>query len=268
MRKITALIFVFVIAAGLVGSVHLAFALYPEKSIQEIKTITEAEGLGEYVYVVDSITDKLTEALKDNLKRRKPEVYEENRTKGDSKYVLLGIGGTTLDPQPGPPKPASPETPKEHGMLPPPEPLTPQPESQGIGTVLPPSVATPGELSGHEQAKEETGSPKPATAKEAGKKRKKKGKTTAERAKTAKQVKPRSKKTVEKPSETSTGQAGAHGKHPSPIGVTKSLESPQGAGRPAPKPETKGPATPSSRKKEGGQSGATQRQGGQIQDQR
>jgi len=266
MRKITALIFVFVIAASLVGRVHLAFALYPEKSIQEIKTITEAEGLGEYVYVVDSITDKLTEALKDNLKRRKPEVYEENGTKGDSKYVLLGIGGTTLDPQPGPPKPASPETPKEHGMLPPPEPLTPQPESQGIGTVPPPSVVTPGELSGHEQVKEETGSPKPVTSKATRKKRKEKGKTPAERAKTAKRAKPRSQKTVEKPSETNTGQARSPARHPTPIGVTESLQ-PQGTGRPAPKPE-KGSTTPSARKKESDQSGATQRQGGQIQDKR
>jgi hypothetical protein len=256
MRKITPLIFVFFIAAGLLGGVHLAFALDPKESIREIKAIAEADGL--YEYVIDKTTDKFIEVSKDKLKRQKPEVYEGNGTRDDSRFVLAGIGGTTLDPQPGPLKIAPPETPKERGILPPAEPLTPESEPQGVGAVPPPSVVTPGEVPRRGQLKEETGSQKPAASKETRKKRKEKGKTTAERASTAKRVKPRSQKKVEKSPETSTGRARKPGKHPTAVSVTKSLDS-QGKGQPAPKPETKGPATPSTKKKESGQSGTTQR---------
>jgi hypothetical protein len=250
MRKITTLISGFVIAAGLLGGAHPALALNPDKSIREIKAIAEAEGLGENS--IDKVTDKFIGASKDKLERQKPEVYGANRTGEDSRYVLLGIGGTTLDPQPGPLKPVSPETPKEPGISPPVEPLTPQPEPHGAGTGPQPAVATPGEAPKPEQVKEEEGSPKPAPSKAAGKKRKKKGKTTAERAK------PGSTKKVKKPSETSTVKTKAPPKHPTPMDVTKSLKS-QDAARPTPKPETKGRTTPSTGKKGSAQPGTPQR---------
>ncbi|MGA2403563.1 MAG: hypothetical protein ABSG91_17955 [Syntrophobacteraceae bacterium] len=245
MRKMAARIFVFVIAAGLVGSVHLAFAIYPEKSIRETKATAGTDDLGEYV--ISRI--------------------------GECKYALLGIGGTTLDPggtppatppkppetpQPETPQPAPPETPKEHGMLPPAVPLTPQPEPRGFGAAPPAPVVTPGEVPKREQVKEETGSKKPVPSKVTRKKRKEKSKTTAEPAKKAKRVKPRSQKTVQKPPETSTGKARAPARHPTPVDVTKSLKS-QETGRPAPKPETQKRTTPSSRKKRTDQPGTTLR---------
>ncbi len=245
MRKITTLIFVFVIAASLVGGVYPAFALGPEKSIPEIKAVAEAEGSGECV--IDRVTDKLIEVLKDKSKRQKPEVYEEDGTRGDSRYVLLGIGGTTLDPELGTAKPAPAETPKEHEVLPPAEPLTPQPAPQGLGAEPPPVVA-PGEAPGREQVKEGTGPPKPVTSKETRKKRK--GKTIAERAKkTAKRMKPRSHKTVGKPPESSTARKRAPARRPTAVDVTKSLESKGAAGRRAPRPPIQWPTTPSTRKK-------------------
>ncbi len=246
MRQIIALIFVFFIAAGLLGGVHLAFALDPEKDTQEISEIAEMAESGEYVYVIDKVTDKMIAVLRDNLKRQKPEAYEENESRDDSMYALLGIGGMTLDPQPGPPKPAPSETPKEQAISPPAEPLTPQPQPQGIGVVAPPTVVAPAEISGRGQIKEETGSPKPVTSKERRKKRKETGKTSAERAKTAKQARPTSQKTVKKPAATSTAKERAPAKHPTPMDVTQSLKS-HGAIHPAPKPEIQRRTIPPSR---------------------
>jgi hypothetical protein len=248
MRQIIALIFIFFVAAGMLGGVHLAFALDPEKDSQEIREIAEKAGSGEYVYVyvTDKVTNKMIEVFRDNLTRQKPEAYEENETKGDSRYALLGIGGMTLDPQPGPPKPAPSETPKEQGISPPAEPLTPQPQPQGIGIVPPPPVVAPAEIPGRGQIKEETGSPKPVTSKETRKKRKEKGKTSAERAKTTKQARPTSQKTVKKPPATRTAKEKAPAKHPTPMDVTQSLKS-RGAINPAPKPEIQRRTIPPSR---------------------
>jgi len=210
---VIALIFVFVIAAGLVGILRPALALNPDKSTWEIKQIAGADGLGQYA--IHTI-----------------------RIKGDRKFLLAGIGGTTLDTEPPPAattvkppetaqpsahEPAPSETSKEHGVSPPSTPSTPHDEPRGIGAV-PPPVITPGEVPGHGRVKATTGSHKPAS-KEKFKKLKEKGKTTTGQAKTAKGLKPQPRKTVEKLPAPNTVQKSKSEKRPTPMGVTKSLES-------------------------------------------
>lgn len=172
--------------------------------------------------------------------------------------MLAGIGGATLDdvmpspattakppetPQQAAPEPAPPETSKEHEVSPPAAPMTPQPEPRGLGAA-PPPVVTPGEVPQHERVKGKAGSKKPVMSKQTPKKRKEKAKTTTGHAKTAKGIKPQQQKTVKKPPATGTVEKSAYGNRPTPMGVTRSLQSEE-AGRPKSRPEKQKRTPPS-----------------------
>jgi hypothetical protein len=105
------------------------------------------------------------------------------------------------------------------------EPSAPVPEPQGFGVTPPAPVVLPGEVPKDEEVKSKTGSPKPVGSHDKLTTPKKKHKTDVRQTKSTKQVEPGSQKTVKKLSETRAGQVSPPAKRPTPIGVTKSLNS-------------------------------------------